>query len=644
MNATPLLWIEELRILRSWSLDSNEEIRCIKFRQGLNIVWADVPSDAEPELPGFGGHAAGKTSLCRLLRFVLGESHYGNRFMRDRILGAFGDGWVSARVWVDGTSWVVARAFATGHHPVALQTTAFESMFTARDNVGRFEDFRKALDEVLVGPFPLHEFPLEKERMTFAHLLQWLSRDQECRLSGLLDWRHESSNHGSPKMSAEQRRFMIRATLHLVDDLVRVEIEKRQPLEAELNRIPDEIAFERRNLQNGLADLRTALAPQAIPDVGESLFVDTVQRLAQKKRDKQIGPLDDKVRTLNLPNRRQSLNQLNRDLGAKAFQEKELQDYLDLQQISLKEAESDGTEAGYDHFWEGLKPTDQYCRIPISIARFRCPLRQEFEPDALGDPLKPDLADIAAAARATIQDLERDIAPIRNARGRLEKEVGELESQLNSMEKEIEILWQKRSEMIEGHTLTLFRSSEAVNACKRIEILERRQKELEKQIEKSQLTQEALQERQKKQISEFSELYETTVKAFLGTGVEASCRFTREEIALHAEYRGELSSAAIDTLKTLAFDIAAMRSSMFGNTHHPRFVILDSPREADMHPTPYRQIFHHLKSLESAGPTPPFQVILTTTEPPPIDLQGEPELVLRLDASKREERLFRTDF
>ncbi|MEO7932761.1 MAG: hypothetical protein ABIT76_06350 [Chthoniobacterales bacterium] len=644
MNTSPIIWIEELRILRSFSPDVKEEVRKITFRQGLNIVWATVSSETEPELPGFGGHAAGKTSLCRLIRFVLGERHYGSRFMRDRILKAFENGWVVAKIWVDQTSWIVARAFRSGPHPVALQTDTVESIFIGEEDLLPFAEFRKALEELVIAPFPLHEFPSEKEPITFGHLLEWMSRDQECRLSGLLDWRHQSSDHGSPEMSAAQKRFLIRDSLHLVDDLVRKEIEKRSPLEKELSAIPDELDFERRNLQQGLSSLRSALYPQEVPDVAGSLFVDTIRRLAQTKRDAELLPLKISEQALNVGELQRKLNELNQDLGAKKFQEKELQDYLEKQQTSLEEAKNDGTEAAYDRFWENLRPTDQHCRVPISIARFRCPLRQEFEPESSASSLKPDFLAIEEAAKSIIQNLQIALVPIKEAKGKLEDAVDDLRLKIASAEQQASQIRNEYSEVTANHTLTIFRADQAVAACDRIEKLEACEKKLEVEIEESKLKQEALQERQKNQLSDFSSVYESTLKAFLGSGIEARCRFTREEISLHADYRGELSSGAIDTLKTLAFDIAVLRMSILGKGHHPRFIIFDSPREADMHPIPYQRIFHHLKSLESETLQSPFQVILTTTEPPPARYQQSKETVLLLDASNQKERLFRTDF
>ncbi len=644
MRTSPQLWIEELRILRAWSIDPAAEVRRIPFRRGLNIIWAQASQASQPDLPGFGGHAAGKTSLCRLLRFVLGEQHYGSRFMRDRILNAFENGWVVAKIWLGNTSWIVARPFRSGLHPKCCISESIETIFTNEEIIRRYDDFRDAIHAAVMVNFPIQEFPSEKEPISFPHLLEWLTRDQESRLSGLLDWRHTSSNHDCPGMSAEQKRFLIRATLDLVDDLVRQEIEKRHKMEVEFGRIPDDIAFQKRSIQEHLTALQRDLPAEQLPDVGESLFVDAVKRLALSTRDSAFRPVDEEMEALNIPQLRADLANLNQGLGAKLFQEKELKEHLQSLKTRFEEAQRDGKQASYEKFWEELKPTDEYCKVPIAIARFRCRLRQEFEPEAPEAPIKQDLEAMANQARLQIQNVERNLAPITSACQTLADKVERKAKAISTAEARKEQLQKDRNAIEQTHTLAVFRAEQALEACKTIEKLEQRQGTLTSDIEKSKKRQEGLQNRQAKQIADFSNLYESTLKAFLGDEITASCRFTREEIDLKANYHGELSSAAIDTLKTIAFDVAALRSGILETSHHPGFIIFDSPREADMHPTPYQRIFHHLKSLEHSNSKAPFQVILTTTEPPPTAFQYSEELILQLDASTKGGRVYRTDF
>ena len=100
-------------------------------------------------------------------------------------------------------------------------------------------------------------------------------------------------------------------------------------------------------------------------------------------------------------------------------------------------------------------------------------------------------------------------------------------------------------------------------------------------------------------------------------------------------------------MKILAFDLAALISSIEGRGQHPRFLLHDGPREADMASDLYQKLFLLARELEiSFGPnrTPNFQYIVTTTEPPPEDLQSPPwRLEPILDASTKQGRLLKED-
>lgn len=103
----------------------------------------------------------------------------------------------------------------------------------------------------------------------------------------------------------------------------------------------------------------------------------------------------------------------------------------------------------------------------------------------------------------------------------------------------------------------------------------------------------------------------------------------------------------METVKVLAFDLAALALGIDGYGHFPAFLIHDGPREADMDSLIYERLFLYARELEEkpgGGREPAFQYIVTTTAPPPKRLQAAPWLLEpRLDASAPEGRLFRMD-
>src|SRR4051812_10139302 len=80
-SKTPVFCISEIRILRQLSAHGDDEIRKIPLRKGINIVWSPPGEVGGDERQRGRGHAAGKTSFCRAVRYILGEKHYGNKFI-----------------------------------------------------------------------------------------------------------------------------------------------------------------------------------------------------------------------------------------------------------------------------------------------------------------------------------------------------------------------------------------------------------------------------------------------------------------------------------------------------------------------------------------------------------------------------------
>ena len=95
----PVFWIEEVRLLKSFSPDIKEQIRePITFQKGLNIIWAPAPPMHQRKEINFAGHAAGKTTLCRLLRYLLGEHNTAAPEVKDAIEENFRDGWIVGKI------------------------------------------------------------------------------------------------------------------------------------------------------------------------------------------------------------------------------------------------------------------------------------------------------------------------------------------------------------------------------------------------------------------------------------------------------------------------------------------------------------------------------------------------------------------
>jgi hypothetical protein len=170
-------------------------------------------------------------------------------------------------------------------------------------------------------------------------------------------------------------------------------------------------------------------------------------------------------------------------------------------------------------------------------------------------------------------------------------------------------------------------------------------KRLAADIKTSKERQRAMRDARWRDRNDFADFFRGALHHLLGPQTTGHIEFDSDGLFhLVAKSREKLSSAAIEALKVIAFDLGAMLWSASGRSHHPRLLIHDSPRVADMSPVPYGAIFDLAASAErDASGAPNFQYIITTTEPPPDGLR-EKHLILTLDASREEGRLFRRDF
>jgi hypothetical protein len=153
----------------------------------------------------------------------------------------------------------------------------------------------------------------------------------------------------------------------------------------------------------------------------------------------------------------------------------------------------------------------------------------------------------------------------------------------------------------------------------------------------------ALREKQAEVFGRLSEKFDPIVRRLLGQDARGRIALTGNGIDLSIDLGGERATAAIDSLKVLAFDLAAMCVSIEGETRVPAFLLHDSPREADLGLSIYHELFRFVRELEELTGQPKFQYIVTTTTEPPDVFKTDPSLRLVIRGAPAEERLLRTD-
>ena len=197
---------------REWNPDALQ--RRITLRPRLNIIWA------EPTEQGAGGHAAGKTTFCRFLRYLLGDPNYGSETFRDAFRRKFPNAWLVGEVHLDGEQWLVARFIGiTGSPHWSARGVGFERRFDEHVERQTYADFVRALHKAFIEPLPIDVLPGSGKAVEWAHLLAWLSRDQEARYDHVLDWRFGYSGSGGlGDLHNADRTLLVRTALGLTQD------------------------------------------------------------------------------------------------------------------------------------------------------------------------------------------------------------------------------------------------------------------------------------------------------------------------------------------------------------------------------------------------------------------------------------------
>jgi hypothetical protein len=152
-----------------------------------------------------------------------------------------------------------------------------------------------------------------------------------------------------------------------------------------------------------------------------------------------------------------------------------------------------------------------------------------------------------------------------------------------------------------------------------------------------------------KKLRSFSEIFADITRAVLGGSISASADLMAGGIQMHVKRSNrDLGGAAVESVKTIAFDLAAVLHSIEGNCAHPRFLIQDGPREADMARVIYERFFLYARRIENSLPPDEatFQYIITNTTHPPSDMQEDSKWLLgeKLSGKTKIGRLLMEDF
>lgn len=635
LRPEPKIWVQRISLFRS--LEPVSEIRSIPFRSGVNIVWG-IEEEATSKTPFEPGHGVGKTTLCRMIRYCLGEAAFGQASTVDEVRRTFPNGYVAAEVRIDGVSWSVARPIGKQRQSFAQQGVSIEELIKSETDESSFDQFMDAVRTCVLSALCSEGILSDGSSLHWEHVLSMCSRDQEARYQSLWNWRSERSDSKLKSYDLPRKvdAFLcIRTILGLLsDEEVKSRTELRQK-SAELKTLEGIIDVKRQEPEFTIKHLRRNLTDRfdCVGVDGASMDRSDLLGLPKIVRDRKQS-LQDELDSI-LP----KINELNGQIRVAIRRVTEPKEMLagPLAEIArLKHAAQvlSGTTPEEERYRREMGeiedlPCDygkvsfgQCCHIQQELQRID-EKNQKHSLKNAKDIVQSE--DDAAALKAEIKGTEAVVKTNSEALKDLEEErnklIGtktQLEGQLKELDESFDGICQQESILsgqTEGTELAALTGTKVG---------------LEHDVKAIKETLATISVKLRGTNGPVQQLFQSIVKAVLSPEYIGALKVSLDEIEFTIKRRRSLSGEAFQTLGILLADIALLLTGAIGLSNHPCFLIHDSPREADLGINIYRHFISTMATLGHelrAGEQSPFQYIITTTTPPPEDLRAESYLL-----------------
>lgn len=610
----PRLWVKEFCFYSDFKPEA--EVRHISLKRGLNIIWAKESAE------GAAGHAAGKSTFCRLLRYLIGDESYGSEEFRPALRTKFPDAIIAGEIILNGESWLLCRSLSESGTHWAARGQTFADLFATGFKKEHYKEFTKELEQTFISPLGLQSYPGSERGPEWPHLLQWLTRDQDARYAHPLVWR-EGSESKFPTKS--DKANLIRLVLGV---LGATELEKQKSHSALLTRraelkteIP-KLAFAR---DRTVKDLRTIFPELAgnndLEFRLEELKTKLTQNLASLRTEQKSASLTDGVGdelAAILKSKTSTRDSRQRESEACETEIKRLQSKLDYRngKLSKEEHREQLSELGAA---KGL------CSESIEDAiACGCPLAPAPNRDEMGVQRMKD-------AKTMVDQLDNGLAFQKERKARIHTELTAAKNALTPIAEKAEQRKKDHTSKIETRAdsiIALTQRITPVNSALQDTVQLRTDREEQQTIngnvDDSNQVLPDFRTSGTQLLSNLRNDYSHVASVLLQQQIDGKVQFTSDGLKTSLDYSGDMSSAALVTLRLLIFDLASLLGSARTTSHHPGFLLHDSPREADLSATIYRRLFTLIASEQENESV---QYIIATTEPPPPHLQKSPWLV-----------------
>jgi hypothetical protein len=636
----PRLWVKRLAI---WQEPGGEKVRDISFRPGLNIIWSPDGGDAlSSESPTDAiGHGSGKTLFCRLLRYCLGEDRYAAEDQRERVGVAFLNGIVGAEVMLDGVCWAIVRPLGVRRRHMAVAGGNLDEIASGEGTSTGLEPFLDAVESSIltIGLAALISGQ-RSDRRSWPIALAWLTRDQECRFNDVLEWRSTASDSDSPArgMTQTEKLDALRAFIVAITPEEHAKRAEVSSLDDQRRALEQEIGHRRWEIDRTQSRLASALGVAAETLADGPLAVEQMRKAAQ----------DRLASAAKLPagQPRSGIDAARREHeGARAEWTR-----LEAERIRIEATipESEKMASQLQGELPGISFSKSEAESPI------CPICDVPIDRALaeGCGVSHKLPDLEACRqrlalrKKNIEDEINRLASLRSARTQTLQQLALAKQRVDQLAESLAAI-EKARDAREGAWYSARRLVEDVERLSELigtqETAQKSAREIVSRLESERVVLGAFRDKQARVFGRLSEKFDPIVRRLVGSDAKGRVTLSGNGLEPNVNMGGDRTTAAIDSLKVLAFDLAVLCLSIERATRVPAFLIHDSPREADLGLSIYHRLFRLVAEIEGPDGPPQFQYIVTTTTRPPEDLAVYPWLRLTLRGSPGTERLLRRD-
>ncbi|MDL2226997.1 hypothetical protein LJB86_05005 [Deltaproteobacteria bacterium OttesenSCG-928-M10] len=615
-QVSPRLWIQRLALFSKFSPDSI--FQDIPFKRGFNLI-VGLDSPKQDQEDNFGGHSVGKTTLCRLIRYCLGEPTFSTNNGQKLIRNRFKQGWVGCELYLDGVLWAVLLPFENSAQlgPVAGTDQTLEELFNCGDS--QFLQYQQAL-EALVPP----EANRAEVRFAWRHLLAWLTRDQKCIQDNFWDWRTAESESGSP-----QHRSRKKEGEHLVRSVLGLLVEKESDLIDEISKL-HELLNTAKNAEKEAAEL---------PALRKNMALKQLRKYCDLSSIKDGEPLPKLTFAAYLSEEKQKVMALEAEYD-------ELRDKLaDAKQAHRdwrkKQEEQEALLAPEKGYLDGLKqPHEEDPELaeikavenkecPASILYRDCERVQEvrkfLEQKKQGVDLKAAMSEkeyqrlsgVISNIESRLQEAKENELLSGQTVENLEREVGEVYKQLMAANRRYDA--QKNHwEALQDTWDMPYSDAANVGHQQAVQNL--------KALEEERLYKENELKIARRDNYEKEKAVESIFDGLMKSIINISCqgRFVAaEDLNFSVTTNGDIGGDAVKAMRTVLGDFASMISSILPSGKHPGFLVHDSPRQSEVSLQWFDQFLKHMieRAEAAGGENAPYQYIVTTTLLPPEELR-----------------------